>query len=74
MSLLHQVVRLGVELGLAVSDYNSHVVHDYSEIIRVTMLYLAKVKEAVHEGLVSEEELPEYFALVGQSWGSVINR
>lgn len=74
MSLLHRVVRLGVELGLAVSDYNSHIVNDYNEIIRVTLLYLSKVKEAVHEGLVSEEELPDYFALVGQSWGSVIAR
>jgi hypothetical protein len=74
MTLLHQVVRLGVELGLAVSDYNSHIVDDYSEIIRVTILYLAKVKEAVHEKIVSEEDLPEFFALVGQSWGSVIAR
>jgi hypothetical protein len=74
MSLLHQVVRLGVELGLAVSDYNSHIVNDYSEIIRVTILYLSKLKEAVQARIVLEEELPEYFALVGQSWGSVIAR
>lgn len=74
MSLLHQVIRLGNELGLAVSDYNSQVVNDYSEIIRVTILYLAKVKEAVHEKIVLEEDLPELFALVGQSWGSIIPR
>jgi hypothetical protein len=29
------------------------------------------VKEAVHLGKIGEEELQEYFALVGQSWASI---
>ena len=73
-SLLHQVVRLGMELGLAVNDYNSHATDTYDDVIRSTILYLAKVKEAVKEGKIGEEEIPDYWALVGQSWGSILPR
>ena len=68
---MHQVVRLGVELGLAVNDYNSQVTNDFTEIIRTTLSYLEKVKEAVREGVIEEREIPDYFALVGQSWGAI---
>ena len=73
-SIIHQVVRVGMELGLAVNDYNLHATDSYDDIIRATLLYLAKVKEGVKEGKIAEEEIPDYFALVGQSWGSVMPR
>ena len=73
-SVIHQVVRVGMELGLAVNDYNSHATDTYDDIIRATLLYLAKVKEGVKEGKIAEEEIPDYFALVGQSWGSILPR
>lgn len=74
MSNIHQVVRLGMELGLAVNDYNSHATDVFDDVIRATIHYLAKVKECVREGLIPESEIPDYFALVGQSWGSIILR
>ena len=74
VSVIHQIVRVGMELGLAVNDYNSHATDSYDDIIRATLLYLAKVKEGVKEGKIAEEEIPEYFALVGQSWGSIMPR
>ncbi len=74
MSLLHQIVRLGVELGLTVNDYNAHVTNSFDEIIKVSLAYLEKVKEGVKEGVIPEAEIADYFALVGQSWASVISR
>jgi hypothetical protein len=73
-SVIHQIVRLGMELGLAVNDYNSHATDTFDDVIRATILYLAKVKEGVREGKIQEEEIPDYFALVGQSWGSIMPR
>lgn len=74
MSTIHHVVRLGMELGLAVSDYNSHVTDSFEEIIKLTIAYLAAVKEAVKEGQIPPTEIPSYFSLVGQSWGSIQSR
>lgn len=73
-SLAHQITRLGMELGLAVNDYNSHATDSFDEIIKVTLAYMSKVKEAVQTGVIPENEITDYFSLVGQSWASVISR
>lgn len=74
MSLLHQIVRLGVELGLTINDYNAQVTSNFDEIIRVTLAYLEKVREGVKEGVIHESEIGDYFSLVGQSWASILQR
>jgi hypothetical protein len=74
MSLAHQITRLGMELGLAVNDYNSNVTDSFDEIIKVTLAYMVKVKEAVRTGVIPETEITDYFALVGQSWASIQSR
>ncbi len=74
VSLPHQITRLGMELALAVNDYNSHATDSFDEIIKVTLAYMAKVKEAVQSGVIPETEINDYFALVGQSWGSIVSR
>lgn len=74
MSILRQIVRLTMELGLAVSDYNSRSIDSFDEIIKVTLAYLTKVKEAVSVGEIKPEEVEEYFSFVGQSWGSIQSR
>jgi hypothetical protein len=71
MSVLHTIVKLSMELGLAVSEYNSQNTESLEEIMKLTLAYLAKVKEAIHMGKIKEEELQGYFALVGQSWASI---
>ncbi len=60
-----------MELGLAVSEYNSQNTESLEEVMKLTLAYLAKVKEAIHLGKIGESELQEYFALVGQSWASI---
>jgi hypothetical protein len=60
-----------MELGLAVSEYNSHSIDTFDEIIKVSLAYLAKVKEAVRDGEIKPEEVEEYFSFVGQSWASI---
>ncbi len=74
VSLTHQITRLGMELALAVNDYNSHATDSFDEIIKVTLAYMAKVKEAVKEGIIPDSEITDYFSLVGQSWASIIAR
>ena len=71
MSLLLQIVRLSMEMGLAVSDYNSQSTDSFDDIIKISLAYLAKVKEAVGLGEIKPEEVQEYFSFVGQSWGSI---
>jgi hypothetical protein len=66
-----KIVRLSLELGLAVNDYNAGLVDKLDDVIRTTLQYLAEVKGAYANGLIKEEELGEFFALVGQSWASV---
>ncbi len=63
-----------MELGLAVSDYNSHTTDTFDEIIKVSLAYLAKLKEAVREGEIKPDEVSEYFSFVGQSWASIQSR
>lgn len=71
MSIVHTITRLSMELGLAISDYNSHLTDSLDEIIKITIAYLAKVKEGVRQGMIQEEDVPEYFSLVGQSWSCI---
>jgi hypothetical protein len=71
MSANHQIVRLGMELALAVNDYNSRITDNLTEVSKLTLAYLAAVNVALEEGRIQEEEVPEYFSLVGQSWGSI---
>jgi hypothetical protein len=71
VSLTHQITRLGMELALAVNDYNAQTTDSFDEIIKVTLAYMAKLKEAVRAGAIPENELGDYFALVGQSWASI---
>jgi len=68
---IHDLVNLGIELGLAVNDYNSHIKHDVDEIVRLTIEYVSKVKEAVTCNVIEESEVPDYFALVGKIWSAV---
>jgi hypothetical protein len=74
VSLTHQITRLGMELALAVNDYNSHVTDSFDDIIKVTLAYMEKLKEAVRAKAIPETELNDYFALVGQSWASIQSR
>ena len=71
MSHHHGLVRLGMDLGLAVSDYNSHDTDMFDEIIKLSLAYVAKVKQAVMEGQIREDDIADYFALLGASWASI---
>ena len=64
------LVRLSFELGMAVSDYNCGITNDHNAIISTTFMYLNKVKDAV----LTEDELVECYAIIGQMWASVIER
>lgn len=68
---VHDLVDLGIELGLAVNEYNSHIKQDVDEIVRLTIMYVTKVKEAVTCNVIEEAEVPDYFALVGKIWSAV---
>ena len=70
-SFHHQLVRLSMELGLAISDYNSKKTETLEEVVKATFEYLGHLKEGVRQQLINEKELNDYFALVGQSWGSI---
>lgn len=67
----HNLVRLGMELGLAVNDYNAGLTESLEEINKITLAYLAAIKVAMKEGMITSKEIRNYFALVGQSWGSI---
>ena len=67
----HNLVRLGVELGLAVNDYNAGLTENLEEVNKITLAYLAAIKVALKEGVITSKEIRNYFALVGQSWGSI---
>lgn len=70
-SSLHTIVRLGMELALAVNDYNSRQTDAVDEIVKLTLAYLEAVKKGVAEGRIDSEDVNDYFALIGQSWSSV---
>lgn len=71
MSTIRQIVRLSIELGLAVSDYNSQATDSMDEIMKISLAYLAKVKEAARLGEIKHDEIEEYFSFVGQSFASI---
>ena len=71
MDSTHNLVRLGVELGLAVNDYNAELTDNLDEVSKLTLAYLAAIKLAEKAGVITTKEIRQYFALVGQSWGSV---
>jgi len=64
------LVRLSFELGMAVSDYNCGITNDHNAIINATFMYLDKVKVT----LLTDDELVECYAIIGQMWASVIER
>ena len=74
MSIEQNLVKLGVELGLSVSDYNSGITENLDDVVKLTLAYLAILREGVQLGRLAKEEVQMYFSLVGQSWGSVRGR
>lgn len=70
----HAVTRLGMELALAINDYNSEITDNLEEVNKLTLAYLGAVKEALKLEVISSRDLNDYFALVGQSWGSIRGR
>ena len=64
------LVRLSFELGMAVSDYNCGITTDHFAIIRATFMYLDKVKVTD----LTDDELVECYAIIGQMWASVIEK
>jgi hypothetical protein len=68
---VHDLVNLGIELGLAVNEYNSHVKNNVDDIVRLTIIYVTKVKDAVEHKVIPVQELADYFALVGKVWSAV---
>ncbi len=70
-SSMHAIVRLGMELALAVNDYNSRQTEAVDAVVKLTLAYLEAVKKAVTEGHIPAEEVNDYFSLVGQSWASI---
>jgi hypothetical protein len=65
------LAQLGFELGMAVSEYNSGRINTYDTIIKYTMLYVQEVKRCTTNGMLSEEELPDYYLVIGQAWASI---
>ena len=70
-SAANNLVRIGVELGLAVNDYNASLTENLDEVAKLTLAYLAGVKIALKQGVIGQKDIKGYFALVGQTWGSV---
>ena len=71
MENIHNLSRLGVELGLAVNDYNANLTENLDEVSKLTLAYLAAIKLAEKAGVITGKEIKSYFSLVGQSWGSI---
>jgi hypothetical protein len=65
------VAQLGFELGMAVSEYNSGRIDSYDRIIEYTLMYIKEVKKGVSSGSIKEDELPEYYLVIGQAWASI---
>jgi hypothetical protein len=65
------LAQLGFELGMAVSEYNSGRIDTYDTIIKYTMLYTQEVKRCTTNGIIREEELPDYYLVIGQAWASL---
>lgn len=70
-SAARDLVRLSMELALSVNEYNSHTTHNVDEIVNLTLLYLSTLKKAVEEKVVNQEDVAEYYAVVGKVWAAV---
>jgi hypothetical protein len=70
-SAARDLVRLSMELALSVNEYNSHATHNVDEIVSLTLLYLSTLKKAVEEKVVHQDEVEEYYAVVGKVWAAV---
>ena len=70
----HYLARLCSELGLAVNDYNRCQTDKFEEIVKLTLAYLNKVQINVKGGNIPEDELVDYFAIIGQTWAGIIPR
>jgi hypothetical protein len=68
------LAQLGFELGMAVSDYNSRRVDSYDTIIKYTMLYIQEVKRGLTTANIREEELADYYLVIGQAWASIADK
>ena len=71
MSSLHTLVRLGMDLGLAVNEFNSGITDNVGGVVRLTLEYLSKVRDAVRDHVIEEDAIGDYFALVGHAWSSL---
>ena len=71
MSSLHTLVRLGMDLGLAVNEFNSGITDNVGGVVRLTLEYLSKVRDAVRDNVIQEDAIGDYFALVGHAWSSL---
>lgn len=60
-----------MDLGLAVNDYNVQDTDSFDEITKLSLAYVAKVKEGVMSGLIKEEDMMLYLGLMGESWASI---
>lgn len=60
-----------MDLGLAVNDYNMQDTESFDEITKLSLAYVAKVKEGVMSGLIKEEDMMSYLGLMGESWASI---
>jgi len=68
------LAQLGFELGMAVSEYNAGHTSSYDTIIKYTMMYIQEVKRGVSVASIREEELPDYYLLIGQAWASIAEK
>lgn len=65
------LVHLSMDMALSVNEYNSHATHNVDEIVSLTLLYLSALKKALEEKVVKEEDVAEYYAVVGKVWAAV---
>ena len=66
--------QIGFELGMAVSDYNNGIVKNFDTIIKYTMLYISEVKRGITNKIIKEEDLGEFYIVIGQAWASIHQR
>jgi hypothetical protein len=68
------IAQLGFELGMAVSEYNNRRTDTYDSIIKFTLLYIEEVKRGLNNNTISEDELVDYYIVIGQAWASISSR
>jgi hypothetical protein len=60
-----------MDLGLAVNEFNSGITDNVGGVVRLTLEYLSKVRDAVRDNVIQEDAIGDYFALVGHAWSSL---